>query len=186
MVSSLFKVIFISTAISPVLLTIFAINAINDWEKINDSFWARIYLVFSDHFYFILIPLILTLLCWIIISCSQKKLESFRVSLKSVRISDREAFSFLLAYFLPLVTRPSLGVNMSMLYLFLVIFFVFIFASHSYHFNPLLGLFGYHSYEITTETGMSYILITRKGIRSCKDINRVVHITDYIVLEAGS
>ena len=186
MVSSLFKFIFISTAISPVLLTIFSINAINDWGKINASTWVRIYSIFSNYFYFILIPLTLIFLCWIIISCSQKKLESFEVSLKSVRVSDREAFSFLLAYLLPLVTRPSLGVNMSMLCLFLVVFFVFIFASHSHHFNPLLELFGYHSYEITTEAGMSYILLTRKGIRSCKDINRIVHITDYIVLEADS
>lgn len=64
-----------------------------------------------------------------------------------------------------------------------MLIFIVIFNSHTYHFNPLLGIIGYHFYEVKTSGGITYVLMTRKQITGCKDIKRIVQVTEYIVME---
>jgi hypothetical protein len=64
----------------------------------------------------------------------------------------------------------------------LIVFFVIIINSNTYHFNPLLSLFGYKFYEISSDGNMSYILITKKTILNINDVKKVVHLSNYMVL----
>jgi hypothetical protein len=66
-----------------------------------------------------------------------------------------------------------------------VIFFFIVLNSHAYHFNPLLGIFGYHFYEVTIEGNITYVLITRQNIADCKSISHVVQLTEYMILETS-
>ena len=187
MSSKAFKFFFILTSISPVLLIIYSINIINTWslEKIK-NLHGVLEIFFGNSLSLLFVPLlILPAICCGLISYSKKNLEKSNIQVTSIRASNSDTFSFLLAYLLPLVFRSSLDINTGMIIIFLIAFFVVTFNSHSYHFNPLLGFIGYRCYEVQTKTGMVYTLLTRKNIKSCKSINQIVHITDYMILEVS-
>lgn len=50
---------------------------------------------------------------------------------------------------------------------------------------PLLGVFGYHFFEVTIEGDITYVLITRQNITDCKAVSQVVQLTEYMILEAN-
>ena len=66
-----------------------------------------------------------------------------------------------------------------------VIFFFIVYNSHAYHFNPLLGCFGYHFFEVTIEGDITYVLITRQNITDCKNVSQVVQLPEYMILDAN-
>jgi hypothetical protein len=67
----------------------------------------------------------------------------------------------------------------------LALIFGVVWTTHSYHCNPILGVFGYHFYEVTADTNVTFILITQRTLRDCKAITQVVQLTDYIVLDTS-
>ncbi|RWT04598.1 hypothetical protein [Aeromonas caviae] len=54
-----------------------------------------------------------------------------------------------------------------------------------YHFNPLLGLMGWHFYKVSTPEGVTYVLVTKKELRRAQEGLTVVQLTEYIVLDIG-
>ena len=185
MLNSFFKFIFSLTSVSPILITFFFINLINEWKSREVASYGDATSLFLNNYIFLIIPLILLLISFVIIKMASKKLESFNLCAKSVGISEKGSFAFLLAYLMPLLTRQDTRINMEMIYLFFAVFFFSILFSQSYHYNPLLGIFGYQCYEVRDVTGMNYVLLTRRNIKSCLEVNRVVHITDYMIVESS-
>ncbi len=50
--------------------------------------------------------------------------------------------------------------------------------------NPVLGIFGFHFYEVETADGITYLLISRRRIGSVKSIQKVVQLGEFGILEA--
>jgi len=90
-----------------------------------------------------------------------------------------------LVYLLPLINQGQNTISLSVLVFVAVIFFFIVYNSHAYHFNPLLGLFGYHFFEVTIEGDITYVLITRQNITDCKAVSQVVQLTEYMILDAS-
>lgn len=130
-----------------------------------------------------LVAVLLTLLCGGLVRLSGKKLEKLPVKIQAVRTVDKEIVGFLLVYLLPLINQTSNTINLPTLIFIAVIFFFIVQNSHAYHFNPLLGLFGYHFYEATLEGNIAYVLVTKQNIADCKSISQVVQLTEYMILE---
>jgi hypothetical protein len=105
------------------------------------------------------------------------------VKIKAVKTVDKEIVGFLLVYLLPLMNQSNNTISLSVLTFIAVIFFFIVQNSHAYHFNPLLGFFGYHFYEVTIEGDITYVLISRQNIADCKSISHVVQLTEYMILE---
>jgi small neutral amino acid transporter SnatA (MarC family) len=76
-------------------------------------------------------------------------------------------------------------ISMPVLVFVAVIFFFIVQNSHAYHFNPLLGFFGYHFYEVGIEGGITYVLITKQNISDCKSITKVVQLTEYMIMDVS-
>ena len=49
-----------------------------------------------------------------------------------------------------------------------------------------MSVLGYHFYEVTDETSVSYVLITRRNIRTAKKTARVVQLSEYILLDVDN
>ena len=184
MTSRTFKSIFILTSFSPILVIMYLINVVHNWGLKSPQSFFEIIEIFMKEYYFILLLLILLLICVIMVKYANRRLERFKINVVSIAPAGKDVFSLLFAYLLPLVMRSSSGINIGMLIIFAICLFIVSFNSHSYHFNPLLGFIGYRCYEIKTDTGIHYTLLTKKDIRSCKNVKGVVYITDYMVLEA--
>lgn len=56
-------------------------------------------------------------------------------------------------------------------------------GTHSVQVNPILGMLGFHFYEVETKDGITYLMITRRNISHVKSVDMVVQISEYGILE---
>lgn len=186
MLNRLAKLALVSTALAPICLTLWFVEISNAWQ--NNMSWAENLVV---HWLvgggYLLAALVLSGLCFVLVrlSASRHGLESLPVKIKSVKTVDKEIVGFLLVYMLPLINQSQSSISVPVLVFVAVIFFFIVYNSHAYHFNPLLGFFGYHFFEVTIEGDITYVLITRQNITNCKAVSKVVQLTEYMILDAN-
>jgi hypothetical protein len=171
MLSKLAKFSLVATSLAPIFLTLWFVDFSKKWE------W-------SEGLFYLITALLLTFICWILLSLSKTRLEKLPLEINSVKTADNEMIGFILAYLLPLINKSSMQIDPWVLVFVMALLFLVVITSNSYHFNPLIGFLGYHFYEVTLSGGVSYVLISRKNIRDCKSIKTVVHVSEYMILEA--
>jgi len=161
------KLLLAATAFAPVLFTSALVSIF-----IDQKYWEGAGLI------------ALVLVCWrvcvLVLQKAKLKLSPKRVLLKSVKPADKELVGFVLAYLLPLA-RGSVFDPVS-LAIAMFVFFVVVMTSNAYHTNPLMGLIGYHFYEVVLED-VGYVLVSRQTLHNKSSINQVVQITDYMLLD---
>lgn len=171
MLNWLAKLLLTSTAIAPVLLT-YAWVA----YQANEIQQAQALLAGC---------IVLCLICAWMLRYAKKNLERVAFAATSVEAADRENVGFLLLYLLPLFTSQFSALNWQIWVPSILIFAVVIATGYSYHFNPLLGLMGWHFYKVGTKEGITYILITKKQLRNAAEKVSVGQLTEYIVIDIG-
>ena len=186
MLNKLAKLALVSTALAPICLTLWFVEISNAWQSSlpwSDNLAAH----WQAGSGYLLAALILSGLCLglVRLSASRHGLERLPVKIKAVKTVDKEIVGFLLVYLLPLINQSQNTISLSVLVFVAVIFFLIVYNSHAYHFNPLLGLFGYHFFEVTIEGDITYVLITRQNITDCKAVSQVVQLTEYMLLDAS-
>lgn len=169
MLNSAAKLMLTSTAIAPVLIT-YAWVAFQ-----SDDMRSMVALLIGC--------VVLVLICLGLLKYAQKHLERVKFSVVSVEAADRENMGFLLLYLLPLFTSQFDSLNWQIWIPTILVFGAVVATGYSYHFNPLLGLMGWHFYKVGTKEGVTYILITKKQLRNTIDTIEVGQLTEYIVME---
>lgn len=170
MLSRLAKVLLVLTAFAPVLFTI----AFVEWRKGQFSPAGPTVIA---------VAICLTALCYLVLRGARTELEVMPCRLKSIKTADKEVVAFVLSYLLPLANLSGRSTD-SWTLAFVAAFFLFIVAtSHAYHFNPLMSVLGYHFYEVTDEDSVSYVLITKRNLRSARAAACVVQLSEYILLD---
>lgn len=165
MLSKILELLMVFTSLSPVLLTL--------WFKEFSQNWD-----YNDGLVYLIVAFVLWTIAFVILQISRKKLQLLPAKIESISTADREMISFIFAYLIPL-----LEISYPLLFFLLGLFVFIVLTTHSYHFNPVFGLFGYHYYEVSIEGGTTFILMTKKTLMNTKQINSVVQLTDYILLE---
>jgi len=98
--------------------------------------------------------------------------------------SDKEVLTFLLAYLLPVVSKHEYlfhDFNLPTIVI-LALLCVAVYHSSAFDFNPLLGMLGYHFYEVEDDSAFPYLLISNHAIKKpCADM-MVVQLFDYTFL----
>lgn len=186
MLNRLAKLALVSTALAPICLTLWFVAISSAWQGnllLADNLAAH-WQVGSSY---LLTALALSCLCFglVRLSASRYGLERLPVKIKSVKTADKEIVGFLLVYLLPLINQSQSTISLPVLVFVAVVFFFIVYNSHAYHFNPLLGFFGYHFFEVTIEGDITYVLITRQNITDCKSVSQVVQLTEYMILDAS-
>jgi len=171
MLNWLAKLLLTSTAIAPVLIT-YAWVA----YQASEALQAAILLVAC---------MTLIVICILVLRYARKHLERANFSATTVEAADRENMGFLLLYLLPLFTAQFDSLNWQVWVPAIAIFAAVVATGYSYHFNPLLGLMGWHFYKVGTEEGVTYVLITKKQLRRATGAIKVGQLTEYIVLDVG-
>ena len=186
MLNRLAKLALVSTALAPICLTLWFVEISSAWQStlsVIDNLAAH----WQAGSAYLLAALVLSGLCYglVWLSASRHGLERLPVKIKSVKTVDKEIVGFLLIYLLPLINQNQSTISVPVLVFVAVIFFFIVYNSHAYHFNPLLGFFGYHFFEVTIEGDITYVLITRQNITDCKAVSQVVQLTEYMILDAN-
>lgn len=171
MLNALARWLLTSTAIAPVLLT-YAWVALQAGENRT----AIILLAGC---------ILLTCVCIGMLQYAKAHLERTKFAATSIEAADRENMGFLLLYLLPLFTAQFTSLNWQVWVPAVVIFGAVVGTGYSYHFNPLLGVMGWHFYKVGTKEGVTYVLITRKQLRNITETIEVGQLTEYIVLDVG-
>lgn len=169
MLNSAAKLMLTSTAIAPVLITY-------AWVAFQSDDFPTLALL-------LVTCLLLVLICLGLLRYAQKHLERVKFSVVSVEAADRENMGFLLLYLLPLFTSQFDSLNWEIWIPTILVFGAVVATGYSYHFNPLLGLMGWHFYKVGTKEGVTYILITKKQLRNIIETIEVGQLTEYIVME---
>jgi len=165
------RLLLTSTAIVPVLL-VFSIM----------GFWERKYLIALG---LITVCVTMTLMCVGLIAYSKRNLERSEFRIISAEAADRENMAFVLLYFMPLFTSSLASLNWQLLISALVVMVALAATGYHYHFNPLLGLMGWHFYKVGTSEGITYVLLTKKQIRNVHGSFQTVQLTEYILMDIG-
>lgn len=184
MLNRLAKLALVSTALAPICLTLWFVEISSAWQR-GLPWLENLAAHWQVGSGYLLTALVLSGLCFglVWLSASRHGLERLPVKIKSVKTVDKEIVGFLLVYLLPLINQSQSTISVPVLVFVAVIFFFIVYNSHAYHFNPLLGFFGYHFFEVTIEGDITYVLITRQNITDCKAVSQVVQLTEYMILD---
>ncbi|HFS1965380.1 TPA: hypothetical protein ACHWTH_005115 [Escherichia coli] len=94
--------------------------------------------------------------------------------------ADKEITNYFLTYLFPLISGPDAFMDIRIASFFAVSLFFYISFSGSYSFNPLLSFWGYKYYEAEDDTGVSFVILSKKPLLKASG-NRVnlIKLTDY-------
>lgn len=170
MLSKFAKFLLVSTACAPVLFTYAFLEYLQ--KGVSSTFISLI-----------VATVLLTLICYFVIVAAKTQLGRISFTVSQVKSADSETVGFVLVYLLPLINTTDVAINTPVLIFVLCLFGVVVWTTNAYHFNPLLGLFGFHFYEATSSQNVVFLLISQRDIRRTKQISEVVQLTEYIVLD---
>ena len=170
MLGAFAKFFLVATSLAPITLT----WAFADWRQAGPLTrqWAALGVTLG-----------LVLLCWLIIEASKRQLQVISFSATSVRPADAEVVGFVVAYLLPLVSTSTGAFDYTVLAFVGVLLALVVWSVNAFTFNPLLTLLGYHFYEVASDNGVSFVLVTRRNIRRATDLKSVVQLTNYLLLD---
>jgi hypothetical protein len=123
------------------------------------------------------------ILCLLVLRYARKKLEKLKFNLQTIEAADSENLGFMLLYLLPLFTDKIVTLNWELWIPTVLVFGLIIATGYGYHFNPLLGILQWHFYKITSIEGVTYVLITKKHLRSAEEPLTVGQLTEYILID---
>lgn len=126
---------------------------------------------------------VLLVLCLLLLRHVRRNTEALRFETDTIEPADAENLGFMLLYLFPLFTDRIEALNWELWIPLLIIFSVVIGTGYGYHFNPLLGLLRWHFYKVTSKTGVTYVMITRKHLRTAQGVHRVGQLTEYILID---
>lgn len=115
----------------------------------------------------VVIALLLVLICWGLLHFASTNAQKHKLKIEQFEDNDKEVLAFLLAYLLPLVSVKDTVAEIHWLtgaYVLVIILLVFTHA-RAFHFNPIMGLLGYHFYSLKNGDGISLLLISRSQLR---------------------
>lgn len=171
MFSRIIKMTLVATSIAPIAL-------VAAWVAFSERFYWTAFLLLAT-------AGVLFLLCLLVLSQAKKQLEKFDFKPSTVEAADRESTVFMLLYLSPLFAAQFGSINWNVLVPTIAIFLLLTATGYSYHFNPLLGLLGWHFYKVTSSEGVTYVLVTKKQLRNTGQIGKVGQLTDYILMDLG-
>lgn len=115
----------------------------------------------------VVVTLLLVVICWGLLHYAVKNAQKHKLKIEQFEDNDKEVLAFLLAYLLPLVSVKDTVAEIHWLtgaYVLVIILLVFTHA-RAFHFNPVMGLLGYHFYSLKSGDGISLLLISRSELR---------------------
>lgn len=170
MLGKLVRVILALTAIAPLSISLAYVFATNDGD------WQGVFIA-------AMCCLLLGAVAVWIIQKSAETLESIPITIKKAKSADKEVIGFFVTYALPLIFRGGSTPDIWAWVLAGGMLLFVLWSTHAMQVNPVLGLFGYHFYEVETAEGITYLLISKRRISNVLSLTGIVQLSEFGVLE---
>lgn len=133
------------------------------------------------------VALLLALICWGLLAYAAKNAQKENIQIKEFERNDKEVLAFLLAYLLPFISAENMAFEGQWLTGAYILGVIFIVVSHAgaFHFNPVMGLLGYHFYGVKGEHGVSQLLISKAELHRPGRQVETVRLAHGIYLHTG-
>ncbi len=175
MLNTFAKLLLVSTSLSPLLGAV----AITQFAKGEPA---------ARYGPWLAAALLLVLLCWALLRYmgANGQKQAFRI--KEFERNDTEVLAFLVTYLLPILSTDKMGFSGEWLTGAYVLAVIFLVVSHAgaFHFNPVMGLLGFHFYAAKSEEGVSNLLISRSELRRPGQEIQTVRLAHHIFLQTES
>lgn len=171
MLSRLAKFLLVSSSVAPMLLT----WALADFLVQGASLRQLIGLAAVA---------LLTCGCLGVISAAKRLVAHSKIDAKALRSADTEVVGFLVAYLLPLITTRTDEFDYLVLAFVMGLVSVVVWSSNAYSVNPILSVFKYHFYQVTSADGVEFLLLSRRDLLRTSDVASVQQLTHYVLLDA--
>ena len=122
-------------------------------------------------------------LCLLQIRNAQASFETSVITPAAAEATDRESVGLLVLYLVPLFTDSFTSLQWWVIIPSLIALGFIVSTGYNFYFSPLLGMLGWHSYRITDQVGITYVIITKRQLRSALQQFEVVQLTEYLLLE---
>ena len=168
------KVLLVATSLSPILGAV-AVNQYTLGKSL--STWLP----------WLMVGLLLVFICWGLLRYAARAVQKHTLKIAQFEDKDKEMLAFLLAYLLPFAAAKDMLADVHWLtgaYVFAIILLVFTHA-RAFHFNPMMGLLGYHFYSLRDGDGISMLLISSFELRRAGSENKAVRVAQDIYLQIG-
>jgi hypothetical protein len=174
MLNTFARFLLVATSLSPLLGAV-AVNQFSRGEPIS-SYGA-----------WLSAALLLVALCWLILRYASRNVQTQTYIIKEFEREDKEVLAFLVTYLLPFLSTEKMGFTGDWLTSAYVLLIIFLVISHAgaLHFNPVMGLLGYHFYSVKNSDGISHLLISRAELRRPGKELQTVRLAHNIYLHRG-
>lgn len=168
------KFLLVSTSLAPVLGAV-AVNQFahhEHWTRWSGWLGAALLLVF---------------ICWAMLRYASKNAQKHLFHIKEFERNDKEVLAFLLAYLLPFVSKENMAFTGEWLTGAYILGIIFLVIAHAgaFHFNPVMGLLGYHFYAVKNGDGISQLLISKDELRRAGKDVPTIRLAHGIYLHTG-
>lgn len=174
MLNNLARFLLVSTSLAPVL------GAVAVSQYAHDEPWTR-------WLWWLVAALALVALCWMMLGYAARNAQKHLFRISEFERNDQEVVAFLLAYLLPFVSTGNMPFSHHWLigvYILGIIFWAIAYAG-ALHFNPIMGLLGYHFYQVRNGDGMTQLLISKIELRQPGVEVETVRLAHHIYLHIG-
>ena len=171
MLGKFVRILFAITAIAPLSVSLAYIYAFHDRNLQFAAIAAFLCLLLG------------ALSRWVI-DQSRQRLERLPISIKKAKSADKEVIGFFVAYVFPLVFKGQAAAALDAWAVAAAMLLFVLWSTHSLQVNPVLGMLGFHFYEVETADGVTYLLITQRKISNVLSITEIVQLSEYGILEA--
>lgn len=168
------KFLLVATSLSPVLGAV-AVNQIaigKYWQS-----WLP----------WLVAALLLVFICWLLLRYAAKNAQKQILQIEKFESNDKEVLPFLLTYLLPFISSKNMAFEGQWLTGTYILAIIFVVIAHAgaLHFNPVMGLLGYHFYGVKNSDDVSLLLISRvELLRPSKEV-KTVRLAHNIYLHIG-
>lgn len=169
------KLLLVSTSLSPILGAV----AVNQFALGRPAVsWAP----------WLIVAILLAVICWGLLRYVAVNGQKHDLKIDEFERDDKEVLAFLLAYLLPFIASKDMAFSGEWLtgaYIILIIFWVIAHAG-AFHFNPVMGLLGYHFYSVKTERRGTVLLISWREVTRTNVEIQTVRLGNNIYLQTES
>jgi hypothetical protein len=141
----------------------------------------------SDWLPWLVAALMLVLICAGLLEYAARAAQKQKLKITQIEDKDKEVLAFLLAYLLPLVGGKDILTDVhwsTVAYAIAIILLVFTHA-RALHFNPMMGVLGYHFYRVKDGSGVPTLLISRPELRQIGGDVQTVRLASDVYLRIG-
>lgn len=174
MLNTFARFLLVSTSLSPLLGGV-AVNQFAHGEPV--SRWGA----------WLAVAILLVFLCWALLQYAATNAQQHQIHIKEFERNDKEVLAFLVTYLLPFLSTEKMGFAGDWLTGAYVLAIIFLVIAHAgaFHFNPVMGLLGYHFYAVKDGDGVSDLLISKDELRRPDRDVKSVRLAHGIYLHTG-